>query len=181
MRAPLVLRPPWLRFVVWASSFAVIWGLFTSLQSTYEFEGAVLSAIVFGAALGGYCTIATQGVHRAALDAMSRLDPAGRSQSINAVMHGDVPPDPDVRAAATRLGRVLLRNRSADQLRRAERWTWVTFAVVLAAAGAAAASFPQDRRYFLVLALIWAIAIPISMIRGRRIQRNVARLTHGSD
>lgn len=181
MRAPLVLRPPWLRFVVWASFFAVVWGLFTSLQSSYEFEGDVLSAIVFGTALGGYFTIATQGVHRAALGAMSKLDPAGRSESINAVMHGDVPGDPDVRAAAARLGRVLLRNKSADQLRRTEKLTWVAYAVVLAATGAAAIGFSENRRYFLVLGLIWAIAIPISMIRSRRIQRNVARLAAGSD
>jgi hypothetical protein len=172
----LLLQPPWLRFLVWALSFAVLWGLFTSLQSSYEFESAVLSAIVFGAALGGYFTFKTQGVHRAALEAISGLDQAGCSQSIDAVLHGAAPHDPDVRAAATRLGRVVLRNKSAEQLRRAEQWTWVTYVVVLVACAAAATSFPSDRLYFLVLALLWAIAIPISMHRSRRIQRNVALL-----
>jgi hypothetical protein len=54
MRLRLILQPAWVRFVVWALFLAVWWGLFTSLQSSYEFESAVLSGIVFGAALGGY-------------------------------------------------------------------------------------------------------------------------------
>jgi hypothetical protein len=177
----LLLQPPWLRFLVWALIFAVGWGLFTSLQSSYEFESAVLSAIVFGAALGGYFTFATQGAHRAALEAISGLDQAGCSQSIEAVLHGGAPHDPDVRAAATRLGRVLLRNKSADQLRRAEQWTWVMYVVVLVAVAAAATSFPSDRLYFLVLALFWAVVIPISLRRSRRIQRNVALLARGAN
>jgi len=176
MRAPLVMRPAWLRFVVWASFCAVAWGLFTSLEASYDVEGAILSAIVFGAALGGYSTIATQGVHRAAVQAMSGLDQAGHSQSIDAVLHGSVPHDPDVRAAAARLGRALLRNKSADQLQRTEKWTWVLYALGLAAIAWSVTSSSDDRRYFLVLGLIWAIGIPISVIRSRRIRRNVARL-----
>jgi hypothetical protein len=164
---------------VWALFFAVPWGVLTSLQSRSEIESTILSAIFFGAALGGYFTFATQSAHRAALEAISGLDQAGHSQSIDAVLHGAVPHDPDVRAAATRLGRVVLRNRSADQLRRAEKWTWVMYAVVLAAVAAAATSFPNDRLYFLMLALLWAIVIPISLHRSRRIQRNVALLAEG--
>ena len=52
MRLRLILQPAWVRFTVWSVFLAVWWGLFTSLQASYEFEGAVLSAIVFGAALG---------------------------------------------------------------------------------------------------------------------------------
>jgi hypothetical protein len=144
-------------------------------------ESTVLSAICFGAALGGYFTIATQSVHREALEAISGLDPAGRSRSIDAVMHGAVPEDPDVRASATRLGRALLRNKSADQLRRGEIWTWVMFVVGLAAVAGAAAIFANDRLYFLVLGLFWAVVIPISVVRSRRFQRNVALLAGGPD
>jgi hypothetical protein len=176
MGAWLILRPAWLRFTVWASLSAVLWGLFTSLQSSYEWEGAVLSAIVFGAVLGGYSTIATQSVHRAAVEAISGLDDARRSQSIRAVLHGPVPQDPDVRAAAIRLGRALFRNKSADQLRRNEIWTWVFYVLALAGIGWAATSYPHDRRYFLVLGVIWAIYVPISVIRSRRMQRHVALL-----
>jgi uncharacterized membrane protein YoaK (UPF0700 family) len=176
MRGPLILRPPWQRFVVWASFLAVTWGVLTSLQSHSEFESTVLSAICFGAALGGYFTIATQSVYRAALEALSGLDESVRSQSIDAVAHGAVPNDPNVRAAATRLGRVLLRNKSADQLRRTEKWAWVTYVVVLAGFAVGAVSFSEDRRYFVVLAVLWAIVIPISMRRSRRIRRNVALL-----
>lgn len=179
MRAPLVLRPAWLRFIVWATVAAIGWGLFTSLQSSYELESTVLSAIVFGALLGGYSTITTQNVHRAAVEAISGLDPAGRSQSIAAVMHGPVPHDPDVRAAATRLGRALLRNKSADQLRRTEMWTWVMYVILLVAIAWAATSFSKDRLYFVVLGVIWAIGMPISVIRHRRVQRNVALLADG--
>lgn len=176
----LLLQPAWLRFLVWAFVFAVLWGLFTSLQSSYEFESAVLSAIVFGAALGGYFTFATQGMHRAALEAISGLDQAGRSQSIDAVLHGGAPHDADVRAAATCLGRALLRNRSADQLRRAEKWTWVMYVVALVGFAAAATSLSSDRLYFLVVGILWAIVIPISLLRSRRIQRNVTLLAGAS-
>jgi hypothetical protein len=51
-----------------------------------------------------------------------------------------------VRASAIRLGRVWLRNKSADQLKRAEIWTWITFGLLFAAAVAVAAvNFNGDR------------------------------------
>jgi len=102
MRLRLILQPAWVRFVVWALFLAVWWGLFTSLQSSYEFESAVLSGIVFGAALGGYFTATTQGMHRAAHEAVTGLDQSGRADAINAVLRGVAPANPDVRASATR-------------------------------------------------------------------------------
>src|ERR1700677_921336 len=100
MRLRLILQPAWVGFLVLAFVLAVWWGLFTSLQSSYEFESAVLSAIVFGAALGGYFTLTTQGMHRAALESVSGLDRSGRSGAINAILRGVAPADPDVRASA---------------------------------------------------------------------------------
>ena len=129
MRIRLLMQPPWLRFLVWASLLAVVWGGLTSFQSHAEVESTILSAIVFGAAVAGYFTITTQGIHRGAVAAVSGLDQTGRSQAIDAVLHGKVPADPDVRASATRLGRVFLRNKSADQLKRQELWTWLVFAI----------------------------------------------------
>jgi Flp pilus assembly protein TadB len=181
MRLRLILQPAWVRFMVWALFLAVWWGLFTGLQSSYEFEGAVLSAIVFGAALGGYFTVTTQGANREAHEAVSGLDQSGRSQAIDAVLHGVVPTDPDVRASATRLGRIYLRNKSADQLKRAEIGTWIMFGVLIAAAVVAAVAFDDDRVPFIVLAVLAAILLPVSLIRSRRIQRNVALLAEGSD
>jgi len=54
------------------------------------------------------------------------------------------------------------------------------YVVVLAAIAWSVTSSSDDRRYFLGLGLIWAIGIPISVIRSRRIQRNVARLADSS-
>jgi hypothetical protein len=175
----LILQPAWVRFVVCALFLAVWWGLFTSLQSSYEFEGAVLSAIVFGAALGGYFTVTTQGMHRAAQDAVSGLDQSGRTDAINAVVRGVAPADPDVRASAIRLGRIYLRNKSADQLKRAEIWTWVTFGVLIAVGVAGAAAFANDRLPFVVLAVLATILLPVSLLSSRRIRRNVALLAEG--
>lgn len=180
MRLRLILQPAWVRFAVWAFFFAVWWGLFTSLQSSYEFEGAVLSAIVFGAALGGYLTVTTQGMHRAAQQAVSELDQSRRSDAINAVLRGVAPADPDARAVATRLGRIYLRNKSPDQLKRAEIWSWITFGVLIAAGVAGALAFNNDRLPFVVLAVLAAILLPVSLLSSRRIQRNVALLAAGS-
>lgn len=180
MRIRLILQPPWLRFAVWAFLLAVTWGLLTTLESRAEIESNVLSAIFFGGTLAGFFTLTTQGMHRGALEALSGLDEAGRSQAIDAVSHGVVPADPEVRASAIRLGRVWLRNKSADQLKRAERWTWITFGVLIAASVAAAVTnFNNDRPFYLVLALLGAIALPVSLLNTRRIQRNVALLAEG--
>jgi len=179
MRLRLILQPAWVRFAVWALLLAVWWGLFTSLQSSYEFESAVLSAIVFGAALGGFFTVTTQGMHRAALDAVTGLDPPGRSDAINAVLRGVAPADPDVRASATRLGRVYLRNKSADQLKRAQIWSWIVVAILVAVVVAGAVAFSTDRLSFVVLAVLAAVLLPVSLLQSRRIQRNVAQLAQG--
>ena len=134
----LILQPAWLRFVVWAFFLAVTWGALTTLESRVEIESNILSAIFFGAIVAGFLTATTQATHREALEALSGLDQAGRSQAIDAVSRGVVPADPDVRAPAIRLGRVWLRNKSADQLKRAEIWNWITFGLLVAAAVAAA-------------------------------------------
>jgi Flp pilus assembly protein TadB len=179
MRLRLFLQPAWVRFTVWALFLAVWWGLFTSLQSSYEFESAVLSAIVFGAAVGGYLTVTTQGMHRAAQQAVSGLDPSRRSDAINAVLRGVAPADPDVRASATRLGRIYLRNKSADQLKRAQIWSWIAVGVLAAVVVAGAVAFTTDRLSFVVLAVLAAVLLPLSLLNARRIQRNVAQLAHG--
>ena len=179
MRIRLLLQPPWLRFLVWAPLLAVLWGGLTSFQSRAEVESTILSAIVFGAAVAGYFTVTTQGIHRGALAAVSGLDRAERSQAIDAVLHGVVPGDPEVRASATRLGRVFLRNKSADQLKRQELWTWLVFGVVIVAGVAAAVvNLAGDRFYYLV-AVLAAIVLLFSVLTLRRIQRHVALLAEG--
>lgn len=179
MRIRLLLQPPWLRFLVWATLLALVWGGLTSFQTRAEVEGTILSAIVFGAALAGYFTVTTQGIHREALAAVSGLDETGRSQAIDAVLHGKVPADPDVRASATRLGRACLRDKSADQLKRQELWTCVVFGVLIAGGVAAAVVVASERFYYLVIAVLAAIVLPFSLLTLRRIERNVALLSEG--
>lgn len=180
MRLRLILQPAWVRFTVWATFLAVWWGLFTSLQSGYEFEGAVMSAIIFGAALGGYFTVSTQSTHRAACVAVSGLDPSERAEAINAVLHGSAPAHPDVRVSATRLGRAYLRNKSADQLRRTRFWSWITIGALVIAGAAGATVFSQDRLSFEVLAALAAALLPFSVVNGQRIERNVAKLARAT-
>jgi hypothetical protein len=180
VRIRLILQPAWLRFLVWALPLAVTWGGLTSFQSHSEIESTILSAIFFSAAFAGYLTATTQGMHRGALEALSGLNQAERSQAIDAVLRGVVPADPEVRTSATRLGRVYLRNKSADQLKRAERWTWLTFGVFFALAIAAAvANFANERVFYFVAALLFALVLPFSLLSTRRIQRNVALLAGG--
>jgi hypothetical protein len=180
VRIQLILQPPWLRFLVWALGLAVVWGALTSFQSRSEVESTILSAIFFGAVVAGFLTATTQSMHRGALDAVSGLDEAQRSEAIDAVAHGVVPADPEVRASATRLGRVFLRNKSADQLKRAQIWTWLTFGVLIAASVAAAVvNFANERVFYLAVAVLAVIVLPFSSLSMRRIQRNVALLTGG--
>jgi hypothetical protein len=180
MRLWLIVQPAWLRFVVWAALLAVGWGALTTLESRVEIESNILSAIFFGAIVAGFFTATTQVTHRGALEALSGLDQKGRSRAIDAISHGVVPADPDVRASAIRLGRLWLRNKSADQLKRAEIWTWITFGLLFGAAVAAAVTnFNSDRLFYAVLAVLAAILPPISLLNSRRIQRNVALLTEG--
>jgi hypothetical protein len=179
VRIRLILQPAWLRFLVWALPLAVAWGGLTTLQSRSEIESTILSAIFFGAAFAGYLTAATQGMHRGALQALSGLSQADRSQAIDAVLRGVVPADPELRASATRLGRVYLRNKSADQLKRAERWNLLTIGTIIALAIAAAVANFANERFYLAAALLGAITLPFSLLRMRRIQQNVALLAEG--
>jgi hypothetical protein len=181
MRLRLILQPAWVRFVVWGVLLAVWWGLITSLQSGYEFESSFFSAIVFGAALGGYFTATTQGMHRAAQEAVAGLDESRRSDAINAVMRGVAPADAEVRESAARLGKIYLRDRTPDQLKRAERWTWATFGILIAASVVGAVVLSHDRLLFAVVAMLAAILLPISLLSTRRIQRNVALLTEAAE
>lgn len=178
MQLRLILQPPWLRFAVWAPWFAVLWGGLTSLQSRAEIESTILSAIFFGAAFAGFLTATTQGVHRGGLAALAALSQPERTRAIDAVSHGTVPADPEVRASAIRLGRAFLRNKTADQLKRAEIWIWVTFGILFALSVAAAVTnFANERLFYVVLAVLSALVLPLTSRNSRRLQRNVALLT----
>jgi hypothetical protein len=179
MRLRLLLQPAWLRFVVIALLSVVTTGALITLESRDEIESNVLSAIILGVVTAGLFAATTQDTHRGALEALSGLDDARRSEAIAAVSRGIVPADPDVRAAAIRLGRVSLGNRSPEQLKRTEIWAWITFGLLFVFAVAAAVNFPSDRVFYAVVAVVCAIVIPASVRTSRRLQRNIALLSGG--
>jgi ABC-type multidrug transport system permease subunit len=173
----LLLLPAWLRFVVLALFLAVTLGLLLSLESREDIASNVLSAIFSGAATAGLLTATSQAAHRGALEALSALDDARRSEAINAISRGVVPADPGVRAAAIRLGRAWLRNKSPKQLKRVEISNWIAFGLLfVVAVVAAVVNFNNDRVFYTVLAALSAIVAPRSSHNTRRIQRNIARL-----
>jgi hypothetical protein len=177
MRFWLILQPAWLRFVVWAMFLAVAWGLLITLESREEIESNVLSAIFFGAATAGLLTATSQATHRESLEALSGLDEAKRAEALDAVSRGILPADREARAAAIRLGRVSLRNKSSSQLKRAEILTWLIFGMFSAlSVVAAVVNFNGDRVFYIVLAVLGAIVSPLSSRNSRRVQRNIALL-----
>jgi hypothetical protein len=94
-----------------------------------------------------------------------------------------VPADPTARPSAIGPGSAYLGGKSTAELKRRERQTWVVIAILVAVAiaGAVLESSVYARLYFLTLGLLVAIALPIAMGRGRRIQRNLALLTDTGD
>ncbi len=136
----------------------------------------VIAAIFFGVFLAASFTYGTQRMHTALTEAVGGLDQAERSQAIAAVTHGVVPTDQKVRSAAVRLGWAYLGGKSADQLKRQERRTWIASAVLVAAGIGLAIMDSEQRLYFLVLVLFLLVVLPLGVLRTRRIQHNVALL-----
>jgi hypothetical protein len=80
-----------------------------------------------------------------------------------------------VLASATRLGRIYLRNKSDDELKRAQLWSWFTVGILVGAVVAGAVLFTDDGLPFVLAAIL----LPVSLLNSRRIQRNVAQLARG--
>jgi hypothetical protein len=140
----------------------------------------VVSAVFFGVVVGGLMTLRSQAMHKELVEAVAGLDQSERSDAIAAVTHGGMPTDPPVRSSAMRLGSAYLGHRSAEQLKRLEQLSWIMMAVLVAMCIAGAAlTIREQRLYFLLLALLLAVAMTLAVLRTRRIQRNVALLAEG--
>jgi hypothetical protein len=111
-------------------------------------------------------------------EAVAGLDESERSQVVNAITHGPVPADPSLRLAAMKLGSAYLGGRSADQLKRRDRQTWIlyVFLVGFSIAEAVLAPSPYVSIYFVALGLLLVVTLPVSLRRGRRLRHNIARL-----
>lgn len=181
MMLRLLLKPAWVRFLVWAITTGVLFGAGNTFMSR-SIRGVFFSGIFFGVFLALFLVFQTHGVHKAATQAIAGLGNAGLSQAIDAVLHGVVPDESEVRAAATRLGEAYLRGKSAQQLKRQERQTWMSLGLIVALDAILVLfnSKGPEGLYFAALGIATVIALPIGMRKTRRIQRNVEVLAGAS-
>ncbi|MDV3307082.1 hypothetical protein [Mycobacterium avium] len=183
MMIRFTLQPFWVRLLISAPILAVFWSAGISLSSSPS--PSVLHSVVFavfvGVALAAWITYSREPAHRALVEALASVDKTGRGQAIAAVVRGDVPSDPELRSVAIRLGSAYLGGKSADQLKRQERQTWMVlvFLGLLCVAGVVVESSVHARLYFVALALISAVVLPLGLLRARRIQRNISTLAEG--
>ena len=168
------------RFVAAVALFSVVIGvanwLLWSQSSIWVTVIVALASGVGFAALTSYLGRVTQ---TALVEAVSGLDKTERSQAIDAVNRGIMPADPTVRSSAILLGTAYLGHKSADQLKRQERQTWIllAFLVPLTIVSAVTSSAKYGGLYYAVLLLLLVIALPFRVLATRRIQRNVAALS----
>ncbi len=177
----LALQPLWLRFLVLAPLLTVLSGVGTRFTSPSSITTIVISALCIGVGLALLLIYQRQPIHKALVEAVAGLDKTERSQAIAAITHGVAPADATVHSSAIRLGLAYLGGRSADQLKRQERRTWMIL-VFLVAVGIAEAVMNSDEDaglFFLALVLLAVIVLPLGLLRTRQIQRNVALLTAG--
>ena len=177
----LALQPLWLQLLVSVPLYALLFGLIMHFRSYPPSESVGRSAIVaviFGVAMSAFVAYQGRSTRKALVEAVAGLDNAQRSQAIAGITDGVVPGDPTVRHAAVRLGSAYLRGKTVDQLKRQERRGWTTTAIVVALMILAALtqSSVYQTLWWLALGLFVAITTPLSILRGRRFQRNYARL-----
>lgn len=180
----LALEPFWARFLVLMPVYAVFFGVLTYFEPdslTKSLLRSVGLALFFGVTVAGFVAYQGKATHKRAVEAVAGLDKTERSQAIAAITGGVVPADPAVRYAAVRLGSAYLGGKSVDEQKRRERRAWITSAIIVALmiVWAVTQTSAYATVYFLALGLIVAIALPLSLLRGRRLQRNYAQLSEG--
>jgi hypothetical protein len=139
----------------------------------------VISALCVGVGLALFLIYQRQPIHKALVEAVAGLDKTERSRAIAAITRGVAPADPTVHSSAIRLGLAYLGGRSADELKRQERRTWMVLVFLVVVGIAEAVMNPHDGAalFFLALVLLAVTVLPLGLLRTRQIQRNVALLT----
>jgi hypothetical protein len=133
----LAIAPWWVSWTVTAVLTAAIFGpLWLLLQESDTTVGRpiLITAVAFGLTMATLTTIAQRPIRRSLAAAVSGLDRARRAQAITATRRGDIPTDPAVLAASTRLCTISLGGRHP-----APGWAtsipWIGPAVFTAVAG----------------------------------------------
>ena len=177
----LAMQPFWVRFLVLTTLYAVLFGALSYFEprTSTESPGAiVIPALIFGVTLGGVLAYQGEAMRKRVVEAVPAAE---RAPAFAAFTSGAVPSDPAQRYAAARLAVAYLGNKTDDELKRRERSGWIVSAILVAVmiAVAVGQSSTYATVYFLALALIVAIALPFSVLRGRRLRQNLAQLRAG--
>jgi hypothetical protein len=182
MRLRLSMQPFWVRVLVNGVPFGLFYGLVLRLQSASSVLSTVITILLSGVGFGLLMAYQGKTVYTELTEAVAGLDETGRSEAIRAVSHGVIPANSAVRNAAIRIGKAYLRRKTDVQLKREEWWTWLLtlFFVGLAIYFMATSSSKYEAAYWVVLALLGAIGMPLGVVRRRRIQRNIALLTESA-
>ncbi len=177
----LLLRPAWVRFLVWATTCGALFAAGNSFMSRSAWA-FLASGLFFGVIFGAFLVYQTQPVHQAATQAVAGLTSAELSQACDAVLHGVTPGAGRVRSAAARLGRAYLRDKTPEQFKRQERQTWITLALLVAGDVALVVLYRGEYEglHFAALGVVILVAMPLQIRHSRRIQRNVAALADAS-
>jgi hypothetical protein len=178
----LMLQPFWIRALWYGIPFGIVFGLYNSVHEHSRMAGAVVSMLIAGIGFGLAMAYQGRSMHTAMTEAVAGLDKSRSAEAIAAVTAGGVPGDLAVRSSAMRLGVAYLSGKTDAQLNRAERQTWIL--LVLLVAGTAYLVTISTSRYeatfYVTLALLCAVNLPLGVLRTRRVRRNVAHLAGGA-
>jgi hypothetical protein len=174
----LSMQPFWVRALLYGVGFGVFDYLAWPSGSLGKLIGTLVAGLVFGLAMA----FQGQTMYTELTEAVAGLDETERAEAVTAVSDGGVPADSTVRNVAIRLGRTLLRRKTDAQLKRQEWWTWLMMVVFLGLAIflVSTSRSGYEAAVAVVLALFCLIMTPLTVVRQRRTQRNVALLSEGA-
>jgi uncharacterized protein YegP (UPF0339 family) len=174
----LVLQPFWIRAFAYGVPFAVLFGLQSSFAQSSRLVSVVISTLIAGAGFGVMMAYQTKSAHTAVTGAVAGLDDKGRAEAIAAVTKGGIPNDRAVRNAAWRSGTAYLGGKSEAQLKRREWLTFVVLTLLVLLLSYLTTLTPSryEATLYAGLALLCVVALPLGVLRTRRLRRNVALL-----
>jgi hypothetical protein len=158
-----------------------MFGLFNTVQQHSRVVGAVVSMLITGVGFGLAMAYQTRSTHTA----MTRRLPGSLNRGArrpSPLSLQAAPGDATMRDSAMRLGLAYLSGKTDAQLNKAERQTWLL--LMLLVAGTAYLVTISISRYeatfYVALALLCLVGLPLGVLRTRRLRRNVALLGGGA-